>query len=242
MAKVLLHPGGRRDRESGCLLCGAPLVYSREARDMTCALCGRRFSSPCACREEHYVCDECHTAGLDSGFLPLLLRSGERDPLALLEAVFALPQVHLHGPEHHAAVPCVLLTAYRNCGGELDLPAALRTALQRGKQVTGGACGYWGACGAAIGAGIYLSILTGSTPLNGEAWALPQTLTARCLAAIAAPGGPRCCKRTSRMAVTEAARLTAERFGVEMPLSAPVCRYREKNRECIGTRCPYFGA
>mgnify|MGYP002869165356 CR=1 FL=1 len=69
----------------------------------------------------------------------------------------ALPQVHMHGPEHHGIVPCVLLTAYRNNGGEVDLPSSLREAVRRAKQVPGGTCGYWGACGAAIGAGIDIS-------------------------------------------------------------------------------------
>ena len=151
-----------------------------------------------------------------------------------------LPQVHMHGPEHHAIVPCVLLTAYHNCGGALDLKTALSAALKRGKQVPGGTCGYWGVCGAAAGAGIYVSILTGATPLNKDAWPIPQQLVARCLNALAAVGGPRCCKRTSRIAIHEAVRFTAERFGVVMPEQEAKCSYMKFNRECIGKACPYF--
>ena len=226
--------------ETGCLLCGSPLVYGREAVERTCALCGEKQLSACACTQGHYVCDRCHTAGLEAGFIPLLLQSRETDPQALLEEVFALPGVHMHGPEHHAIVPCVLLAACRNCGGDLDLPSALGEALKRGRQVPGGTCGYWGVCGAAAGAGIYCSILTRSTPLAGEVWHLPQRLAARCLEAIAEIGGPRCCKRTARLAVREAAAFTREYLGVAMPESSPVCGYAEKNRECIGLRCPYF--
>lgn len=36
-----------------------------------------------------------------------------------------LPSVHMHGPEHHAIVPCVLLTAFRNNGEHMDYDAAL---------------------------------------------------------------------------------------------------------------------
>ena len=225
---------------SGCLLCGKPLVYHVDARPMRCSICGEEKLSACACEDGHFVCDACHSAGLDVFFIPYLLQSGEKDPLRLLEEVMALPAVHMHGPEHHAIVPCVLLTAYHNCGGGNDLKADLAAALKRGKQVPGGACGYWGVCGAAAGAGIYLSVLLGSDPLNREFWPLPQKLVSRCLAANAEIGGPRCCKRTSRTAVREAARFTAELTGVEMPLSDIRCGYMKDNRECIGQSCPFF--
>ncbi len=227
-------------RFSGCLLCGKPLVYEKTPVPRVCSICGEESLSDCACEDGHFVCDRCHTAGLDSFFIPLLLQSTEKDPLRLLEVVMALPQVHLHGPEHHAIVPCVLLTAFHNNGGGNELRGDLAAALKRGKQVPGGTCGYWGVCGAAAGAGIYLSVLTGSSPVNESAWALPQQLVARCLEANVAAGGPRCCKRTSRLAITEAARFTKELFGVEMPLSEIRCGYFRQNRECIGRSCPYF--
>lgn len=226
--------------DAGCLLCGSPLVYAPQATERTCLLCGETRLSACVCEKGHYVCDRCHAAGLEAEFIPLLLRSREKDPQKLLEEVFALPGVHMHGPEHHAIVPCVLLAAYRNCGGELELSSALAEALKRGRQVPGGVCGYWGVCGAAAGAGIYFSILTRSTPLAGEVWDLPLRLSSRCLSAIAEAGGPRCCKRTARIAVREAAAFTRERLGLTMPETQPVCGYMGKNRECIGDRCPYY--
>ena len=225
---------------SGCMLCGKPLRYELVAVPRRCSICGEEKLSDAVCEDGHFVCNECHAAGLDQFFVPWLLQSGERDPLRLFEQVVALPQVHMHGPEHHAIVPCVLLTAWHNCGGEGDLKTMLAAALSRGRQVPGGACGLWGVCGAAAGAGIYLSVLTGSTPLNAEAWPVPMRLVSRCLERIAEAGGPRCCKRTSRLCIREAAAFTAERFGVEMPLGEVVCGYMKENRECIGLRCPFF--
>ena len=146
----------------------------------------------------------------------------------------------MHGPEHHMIVPCVLLTAYKNCGGEIDLGKALDEAVKRGKNVPGGACGYWGACGAAVSTGIYMSIVTGSGPLNGDAWPVPMKLVAKCLEDIAACGGPRCCKRTCRLAIKRAAEFTKETLGVEMPVSDVKCGYFTKNRECIHSACPFF--
>lgn len=228
------------ERFTGCLLCGKELVYETRASRRRCAICGKEYESNSACADGHYVCDACHAASSIAFFAPFLLGSSERDPLQLLEQMFALPQVHMHGPEHHAIVPCVLLTAYRNSGGELDLEAALREAVRRAGQVPGGACGYWGVCGAAAGAGIYMSVLLDSNPLHKEMWPIPQRLTAECLEAIADVGGPRCCKRTCRLAVERAAAFTAERLGVSMPVRAVNCRYRAKNRECILRACPYF--
>ena len=228
------------EHKTDCLLCGKPLVYFKETRPLRCAVCGKEAQANCACEDGHFVCDSCHAASSIAFFVPLLLAGREWDPLALFEQVVALRQVHMHGPEHHVIVPCVLLAAYRNNGGEIDLEKALREAVRRASQVPGGACGYWGVCGAAAGAGIYMSILLGSNPVHKEAWPIPQRLVADCLNAIADTGGPRCCKRTGRLAITRAAAFTEEVLGVEMPLGKVACRYFRQNRECLLRGCPYF--
>lgn len=232
---------GREEHREGCILCGRPIVYTERAEERECALCHKKFVSNAVCEAGHYVCDACHAAGFP-GYAALLLQSPERDPIRLLLEVMALPQVHLHGPEHHAIVPCVLLTAYHNCGGVLDLAEALKTALRRGGQVPGGACGFMGVCGAAEGAGIFASIALKSNPLNAEVWHLPQLLTARCLGRIAEVGGPRCCKRTSRLAVETAAAFSGEFLGVSVTCSLPVCAFSALNRECLHGGCPYYMA
>lgn len=232
--------GRKKDVFSGCMLCGKALRYELIAVPRRCAVCGEEALSDAVCENGHFVCNACHAAGLDQFFIPSLLRSEEKDPLALLEQVMTLPQVHMHGPEHHAIVPCVLLTAWHNNGGAGDLKTMLSAALSRGRQVPGGTCGYWGVCGAAAGAGIYMSVLTGSNPVNREAWPIPMELTSRCLKRLAEVGGPRCCKRTSRLCVAEAAAFTAERFAISMPLGKAACGYMSENRECIGVKCPFF--
>ena len=67
-----------------------------------------------------------------------------------------------------------LLTAYKNAGGALDLEKALREMYSRGRAVPGGTCGFWGACGAGIGAGQFMAIATESTPLAREPWGTEQ--------------------------------------------------------------------
>ena len=90
------------------------------------------------------------------------------------------------------------------------------------------------------GAGIFASIVCGATPLNAEKWAVPQRLAAECLRAIAEVGGPRCCKRTGRLAIECAAEFSEREFGVAIACSRPKCGYSLWNTECIRQKCPYF--
>lgn len=83
----------------------------------------------------------------------------------------------MHGPEHHAIVPSVLLTALRNNGERMNYDTALSEICKRARQVPGGTCGYWGVCGAAAGAGIFMSVMTGSGPLHKDAWPFLRILS-----------------------------------------------------------------
>ena len=230
----------RRDKKKNCLICGKPLIYFEEEKLLECRLCHKQKPANAACEDGHFICDECHAGG-GAAVLDYLLHSGEKDPIALFLHICAMPEVHLHGPEHHSIVPCVLLTAYRNCGGALDLERALREAWRRGQKVAGGSCGYLGICGAAAGAGIFASIVSGASPMTPDEWAIPQKLAAQCLEKNAAFGGPRCCKRTGRLAIETAAAFSEKEFGVAMPCSRPACGFSPLNSECIGERCPFFG-
>ena len=149
----------------------------------------------------------------------------------------ALPFCHMHGPEHHIMVGSALLTAYKNAGGNIDLNKALIEMQSRGKKVPGGACGFWGACGAGVSAGMFVSIITGSTPLKTREWGLSNMMTASALNAIGKVGGPRCCKRDSYLSVIEAVKFSKEHFGVEMELKEIKCIHSKFNNQCIGERC-----
>ena len=83
----------------------------------------------------------------------------------------------MHGPEHHTMVGMALLTAYRNSDGNIDLKKALAEMSNRGRSVPGGACGFWGACGAGISTGMFLSIVTGSTPLGKDNFGLAHKMS-----------------------------------------------------------------
>jgi len=221
-----------------CLICGAPLIYLEKNVEMECALCHKQENSKTVCEKGHYVCDRCHTDGMDT-VLGVCLSEASKNPAEILQRLMALPFCHMHGPEHHVLVGAALLTAYKNAGGPLDLPKALAEMQARGQQVPGGACGFWGACGAGVSTGMFVSIATGSTPLVTEAWGLSNRMTARALAAIGAVGGPRCCKRDSYLAITEAVKFAKENLGVEMDLGEIQCIHSAQNNQCIGVRCPF---
>ena len=91
-----------------CLICGAPLVYLTQDEEMECALCHRRERSKTRCQKGHYVCNTCHTRGLDQ-LVALCRREESRNPWTILEHLMAQPFCHMHGPEHHTI--CLLYTS-----------------------------------------------------------------------------------------------------------------------------------
>lgn len=221
-----------------CLICSAPLQYLNEDVLMECAICKRKELSKTRCVKGHYVCNECHTKGIDSIF-GVCLSATSSNPISILNQMMALPFCHMHGPEHHIMVGAALLTAYKNAGGEIDLVKALTEMKNRGQSVPGGACGFWGACGAGISSGMFISIITGSTPLSGEAFGLSNRMTSKSLEAIGSVGGPRCCKRDSYLSILSAIDFVNEHFGITLEKSSFICGFSAMNQQCIGDNCPF---
>ena len=221
-----------------CLICKAPLEYLNADVEMQCSVCGKKQLSKTRCVNGHFVCDSCHTDGIDAIF-GICLSESSRDPIRIMNRLMAQPFCHMHGPEHHIMVGAALLTAYKNSGGEIDLEKALTEMKSRGVSVPGGACGFWGACGAGISSGMFLSIAVGATPLSEQSFGLAHRMTAKSLSAIGDIGGPRCCKRDSYLSIIAAAEFVKENLGVEMECSKPICGYFNRNNQCIGERCPF---
>lgn len=222
-----------------CLICKVPLAYLAHSEQMECVFCHKTVQSQSRCINGHFVCDSCHAQGIDR-IVGLCLTQTTKNPFEIFDKLISLPSCHMHGPEHHIMVGSSLLTAYHNAGGKLDLSDALQMMQERGLQVPGGICGFWGACGAAVSSGIFISIVTNSTPLSTDAWGLSNTMTSRSLGSIGAIGGPRCCKRNSYLAIKEGINFTAEELGVQLDSSPIVCRHTDQNNQCLGKKCPFF--
>ena len=225
-----------------CLICGAPLEYLDNDKMMECVLCHKQEPSKTRCTNGHYVCSDCHTAGMDS-IIALCLVETSKDPIAILEKMMSKPFCHMHGPEHHVLVGAALLTAYNNAASsdslKVDLAKGLTEVMSRGRQVPGGACGYMGACGASISTGIFMSIVTRNTPLSTDTWRLCNLCTARALEQVALNGGPRCCKRDSYLSILSTVDFVKDNLGVEMERADVTCSRSSINNQCIGKKCPF---
>lgn len=230
------------EHQSGCLVCGKDLNYLPEPVAASCFYCGEMHQTDVICHDGHFICDQCHRAPSEEIIETFCKTTQESDPLVIIETLMDNPQVKMHGPEHHFLVPAVLLAAYYNTKGEPGQKLQkVGQARQRAAQVIGGFCGTHGDCGAAVGTGIFISLVTGATPLSREEWKLSNLVTAESLRKIALHGGPRCCKRNAFLAIIAAVNFCQEHLGITIPLHEPVtCHYFINNRECLVKDCPFF--
>ncbi len=224
----------------GCMVCGAPLEYLETAEPMNCSYCSRELPSSTRCAAGHFVCDDCHVGDAPEAIASILTASTEPDMIRLFAAVREHPSIPVHGPEYHALVPAVIVTAARNAGVALD-ERHIRTAIERGRTIAGGACGFMGACGAAIGVGTGFSVILGASPYTGEKRSALHRATIEALEEIGALEGARCCQRDSWIALRTAARLSRGMIGVALTADGPVrCEQFRTNRDCLGPPCPFW--
>ncbi len=221
-----------------CLICGDSLTYSEHAREMKCLLCGRLEKSNCSCLQGHYICNQCHSKGMEN-IIAVCLQEESMDPVGILTRLMKLPFCHTHGPEHHVLVGAALLTACHNAGKQFNLQQALQEMLERGKSVPGGACGFWGACGAGISTGMAVSILLEATPLSRGEWKLANGMTSKALRNISSVNGPRCCKRDSFFALQAAIDFLQEHLGIKLNRQDIICFFSNRNNQCLGGECPF---
>jgi len=228
--------------QSGCLFCGAELEYFAEQRTLSCHFCGTTASGTARCVHGHYICDSCHRGSAQEVIELACINSENRDPVSLAETLMKHPAMNMHGPEHHFLVPAVLLASYAEIK---ELPREEKAALiskarQRSEDVKGGFCGLHGACGAGIGTGIFISLITSATPLSTSERGLSNRMTAESLLEIARTGGARCCKRDSLLAIFTAVQFLEAEFGILLPVKKEIsCSFSHLNRECLGPGCPF---
>ncbi len=227
------------ESKENCGVCGKPLVYGTEEVLKQCDFCGDEFGALIYCPEGHYVCDSCHSHGALDVLRDVLSQTTSADPAEILEKVMSHPSVPMHGPEHHAMVPAIIVAAVKNAGYPIP-EGAVAKALERGSRIPGGWCGFYGACGAGMGVGIAVSVLTEATPLTGKTRALANEATAYALKKMI-DGGPRCCKRASRRAIEVAVEFLKTRMDINLNIDTRIqCRYVQRNRECIREDCAYY--
>jgi len=231
------------EKHSGvnCFICGKPLKYLNPAEERKCEICGNVSSANAVCESGHFVCDKCHTKDSRVFISEYALSTKSKNPLLIAEEMMKNESVNMHGPEHHYLAVAALLAAYANAGGKIDLHKSLEAARQRAEKVPGGICGFWGSCGAGVASGMFVSIITGATPLSKEEWGLANLATSEALAKISKGGGPRCCKRDVYTSLLSAIDFTAKHFKVQMEKTENMkCVFSGKNGTCKKTECSYF--
>jgi hypothetical protein len=226
----------------GCFVCGSELIYLNKYSKLECYYCKNVFESNVACSKGHYICDSCHSISANELILQYCIQSNQTDPIELAIILMRHKSINMHGPEHHFLVPAVLLTAYYNMKNDpVKKKEKLIVAEKRAKNVLGGFCGFYGCCGAAVGTGIFMSLMTEATPLSKDEWQSSNMLTANTLQSIAKAGGPRCCKRDTFIALLETIKYLKEYFHITMNHNSECkCEFSDFNKQCLNNNCKFY--
>lgn len=176
---------------------------------------------------------------MDDSVLKICLEEKSRNPIEIFNKLATLPCFGMLGVFHHTIVGSSLLVAYKNCGNVINLKEALKEMEARAEKVPPMACIKWGACGAAISSGIYLSIAKGVELESNESFGLANGMTSQVLQKIKEAGGPRCCKRHSYFALLSAIEYSNKYLGTDMESAIIECNRSNENQLCIGKRCPF---
>lgn len=227
-------------QRSGCMVCGATLVYRNRPSKVACSYCGSREETTATCENGHFVCDTCHSVDALQVIERICQETDETDMIALLDRIRRHEAMPVHGPEHHAMVPGIILATARNLGASVT-DEMIRTGIQRGSRICGGHCAYVGACGAALGVGVAFSLIIEGSPLKGDKRKTAQSVVVAALEPIAELEAARCCQRDGWLALKKAVELSCEMLPITLKAEAPLrCDQIKANAECIGKTCPIF--
>ncbi|OCC16131.1 SAM-dependent methyltransferase [Dissulfuribacter thermophilus] len=237
LAQVMPKERIRPKQPSGCLLCGAPIVYLDTPVKLECDICGTVFKTQTRCIKGHFCCDSCHVEEPLEVIRELAINTTETDMISLMKRIRTNPRFPMHGPEHHAMVPGIILATYKNLGGDIGDEKIL-AAIEKGSKVPGGACGFMGSCGAAIGVGVAFSVLLDSSPLSPRARSIVQKIVGEVLLKIGERVASRCCQRESYIALKEAKRFSEKYLDINLVADHDlICTQYDRNRECIKRAC-----
>jgi SAM-dependent methyltransferase len=225
---------------SGCMICGADIRYLDTTRKMRCHYCRKDYESNSHCLNHHYVCDQCHVQDSLELIRKISLQAPYGDMIALIKAIRNHPIFPVHGPDHHPLVPAVILSVYKNLGGDIPDQDIL-TGIERGNMIPGGACSFLGVDGAAVGVGIAFSILINANPYKGKERQIVQKIVKEVVEEIACYEAPRCCQRECWTALKRASKLSEQYLTFRLPADeAFICTQYQLNKECIGKKCPLW--
>ena len=225
-----------------CPNCGAELASRNVSAKAECCRCGEVADSSVSCAGGHFFCERCRSVLAHDMIERFCVQSDSVNPMEMALSLMRNPLMRMHGPVHHFLVPAVLLAAYYNAGKKYaEKERKIGDARKRAVNVLGGFCGLYGDCGAAVGTGIYVSLVTNATPLSKSEWRLSNLMTAQSLVSVANHGGPRCCKRNSFLSIIEAIDFSEKHLGTALKANPDVkCEFSDRNKECLRAECPFY--
>ena len=155
-----------------CEICGNNLIAldsNSPTKTLSCHFCHEEFEALISCPNGHYICDLCHSMKAKEVIMEYCLSTSEKNPYVIADTLLKHPSLNMYGPEHHILVPLVLLAMIKNLNlknhlGDGLTPLDFQKALQRSSKIPGGWCGFYGSCGAGMGAGVAVSIFTNANP------------------------------------------------------------------------------
>ncbi len=226
--------------KSGCLYCGEEIIYPEQQVEEICYFCKTKKTANAKCKNNHFICDSCHSGDIAKVVENLCLSSDETDMISLFTKIRKHNQVPVNGPEHHFIIPGAITAVYRNLGGNIS-DNDIINAIKRGKDIPGGTCGFWGVCGASLGSGIAFSTILSSSPLTPGARKIVQQAVSEITSSVSGFESARCCRRESLSVLIKVAEISKKILPVALNAGIPEkCDQFRQNRECPGNTCRYF--
>lgn len=169
------------------------------------------------------------------------LKKDSCNVFAILKDIMKMDFINIHGPEHHFLDGAALLTAYSNVKKDFVLDVALDKLAKRSITMPGAMCGYWGICGSVTSVGACLSIINNTNPLSDDIYYKDNMeFTSRVTSIMSKLGGPRCCKRSAFISLSEGVKFINEKYGVKIESGKVVCDFSSLNNQCVKEKCPFY--
>lgn len=232
-----------------CEICGGSLQYGKlnsEKVDIDCHFCGKSFKANTFCENGHYICDTCHAKDALTFIYEFCSSTQLTDPYRMADEIMKHPSFNMYGNEHHVLTPAVVLTTLKNLGcknhkGKLVTDQMIAESMERASKIPGGWCGFYGSCGAGMGAGVAVSVFSEATPSTATERTWANKTTSKSLNRIS-DNLEHCCKRSLKISISEALKTmkTIIKGDCNLDFNPDSCLFSSLNDKCVFADCPYF--
>ncbi len=206
---------------------------------MSCSFCEKIEHTDWSCSNNHFVCEDCRLADPDDLIIRVTEVISFTNPFDIANIIMHHPTFRSHGIEHHLVVAPSIIVALNNAK-LIDVPEnRIKSAIKRTINIPYGSCGSRGDCGASIGSGVTVSLITRATYKSEKERALVMEATGKSLIALANKGGTRCCKESVYSAIESTLTFLNEQKLITFPQPNFSCEFKYIN-ECKKEQCTYY--